>query len=220
MENKAVFPFYIKSSGKRKIIFIVYKMAQSEKSRGIVGYILAIIIANSINIILTNTTTLTIEQSTFLSMYIFGSIVVYTSDIIIAKDCFPIDGKLKCLDHFDIKNRFKWYIGSLVDKYFFRFLLTVIIDTIIGISVLKYAIKTLDDIEFLSKWKYRNHLIVFIIAILTYILYLSTLRFDWAYNETENLMLNILVIAWVSLAILISSTTTHVSSPVKWRNLY
>ena len=195
-------------------------MAHSEKSRGIIGYILAIIFANTINIILSNTTTLTIEQSTFISMYLIGSFIVYTSDIIIAKDCFYIDGKMNCLDHFDIQNRFKWYIHSLIDKYFFRFLLTVIIDTIIGISILKYTIKTFDDIKFLSKWKYRNHLIVFIIAIATYILYLSTLRFDWAYNEKENIMLNILVIAWVSLAILISSNTIYISSPVKWRNMY
>jgi hypothetical protein len=195
-------------------------MAQSEKSRGIIGYILAIILSNTFNIILTNTTTLTIEQSTFISMYIIGSIIVYTSDIIIAKDCFYIDGKLRYVSHLDISTRFNWFLTSLTDKYFFRFLMTVIIDTIIGISVLKYAIVTLDDKKILTTWKYRNHLVVFIIAIFTYVLYLSTLRFDWAYSYDENVMLNILVIAWVSLGILISSQSMTVSTPVKWRNLY
>lgn len=195
-------------------------MAQSEKSRGIIGYILAIILANTFNIILTNTTTLTIEQSTFISMYIVGSIIVYTSDIIIAKDCFYINGKMRYVDHFDLSTRFNWFLTSLTDKYFFRFLMTVIIDTIVGISILKYAIATLDSKKILTKWKYRNHLIVFVIAIFTYVLYLSTLRFDWAYSNDENVMLNILVIAWVSLAILISSQSITVSSPVKWRNLY
>lgn len=195
-------------------------MAQSEKSRGIIGYILAVVLANTINIILTNTTTLTIEQSTFISMYLIGSVIVYTSDILIAKDCFKIDGKVKFVSHYDIATRFNWFIKSFVDKYFFRFLLTVIIDTIVGISILKYTIHTLDKVKILENWKYRNHLIVFVIAIFTYILYLSVLRFDWAYSDDENVMLNILVIAWVSLAILISSSTSQLNTPVKWRNLY
>lgn len=195
-------------------------MSQTEKERGIIGYILAIILANTFNIILTNTTTLTIEQSTFISMYIIGSIIVYTSDIIIAKDRFYIDGKLRYVDHFDLSTRFNWFLTSLTDKYFFRFLMTVIIDTIVGISILKYAISTLDDKKLLIKWKYRNHVIVFVIAIFTYVLYLSTLRFDWAYSDDENVMLNILVIAWVTLAILISSQSTSITTPIKWRNLY
>lgn len=195
-------------------------MAQTEKERGIIGYILAIILANAFNMVLTNTTSLTIEQSTFISMYIVGSLIVYTSDIIIAKDCFYIKGKMRYVDHFDLSTRFNWFLTSLTDKYFFRFLMTVIIDTIVGISILKYAIATLDDKKLLINWKYRNHLIVFVIAIFTYVLYLSALRFDWAYSNDENVMLNILVIAWVTLAILISSQTTTVTTPVKWRNLY
>jgi hypothetical protein len=195
-------------------------MAPSEKERGIIGYILAIILANSFNLILSNTTTLTIEQSTFISMYIIGSLIVYTSDIIIAKDCFYLNGKMRYVSHYDVSTRFNWFLASLTDKYFFRFLITVIIDTIVGISILKYSIAALDEKKILTEWKYRNYVIVFVIAIFTYVLYLSTLRFDWAYSNDENVMLNILVIAWVSLAILISSQTTAMSSNVKWRNLY
>jgi hypothetical protein len=198
-------------------------MAHSEKARGIIGYILAIILANSVNLILSNTTTLTIEQSTFISMYIIGSIIVYISDIIIAKDCFYLDGKMTRVSHYDLSTRFKWFLSSLIDKYFFRFLITVIIDTIVGISILKYVITTFDEKKILTEWKYRNYVIVFVIAIFTYVLYLSTLRFDWAYSNEENVMLNILVIAWVTLAILISMAsrqTKDMSSNVKWRNLY
>ena len=195
-------------------------MAHSEKQRGIIGYILAIILANTVNLILSNTTTLTIEQSTFISMYIIGSLIVYISDIIIAKDCFYLNGKMTYVSHYDVSTRFKWFLTSLIDKYFFRFLITVIIDTIVGISILRYVIATLDEKKILTEWKYRNYVIVFVIAIFTYILYLSTLRFDWAYSNEENVMLNILVIAWVTLAILISSQTKSISSNVKWRNLY
>ena len=153
-------------------------------------------------------------------MYIIGSIIVYISDIIIAKDCFYIDGKMTYVSHYDFSTRFNWFLASLTDKYFFRFLITVIIDTIVGISILKYSIAALDEKKILTEWKYRNYVIVFVIAIFTYVLYLSTLRFDWAYSNEENVMLNILVIAWVSLAILISSQTKPLSANVKWRNLY
>ncbi len=201
----------------------------SERGRGIIGYIIAIIVSNAINMVLSKYTTLTIEQSTFISMYVIGSIIVYSSDIIIAKDNFYLDN-YKGVKHFygkvphtDIKTRAIWLFNSLLDKYFFRFLITVIIDTIIGITLLKYAIKTADNLKILPNWKYRNYLIVFIIAIFTYILYLSTLRFGWAYQKEENNILNIIIIAWVSLAILVSSTTNYISisdSRFKWRNLY
>ena len=195
---------------------------ESEKGRGIIGYILAIIIANSINIALTKYTSLTIEQSTFISMYLIGSTIIYSSDILIAKDLFYLkeyNGEIN-IPHSDISTRTKWLLNSFADKYFFRFLITVIIDTIIGITLLRYCIKTADNLKLLPTWKYRNHIIVFIIAIFTYVLYLSTLRFDWAYQYTENILLNILVIAWASLAVLISSTTNYTDTSVKWRNIY
>lgn len=201
----------------------------SERGRGIIGYIIAIIIANSINILLSKHTSLTIEQSTFISMYVVGSLIVYSSDILIAKEKFYLDsykgvknfyGKVP---HTDFYTRGQWLFNSLLDKYFFRFLITVIIDTVIGIALLKYSISSADKLKILPKWKYRNHLIVFIIAIFTYILYLSTLRFQWAYEKEENIILNIIIIGWVSIAILINSTTNYISfsdSRFKWRNLY
>jgi hypothetical protein len=203
-------------------VYIMELFYQSEKGRGIVSYILAIIIANSLNIILTRYTSLTIEQSTFISMYLIGSLMVYSGDILIAKDAFYFKeyGKVVTVPHRDILTRGRWLIGSFVDKYFMRFIITVIIDTLIGLALLRYAIKTADNLEILPNWKYRNHLIVFIIAIFTYILYLSTLRFDWAYVHKEDMMLNILMIAWASLAILVYTSASPASTNIKWRNLY
>lgn len=195
---------------------------QTEKGRGIISYVLAIAIANSLNVILTKYTTLTIEQSTFISMYLIGSIIVYSGDILIAKDSFYLKeyGKVVSVPHTELLTRGRWLLNSFADKYFLRFIITVIIDTLIGIALLRYAIKTANDLDILPKWKYRNHLIVFIIAIFTYILYLSTLRFDWAYVHEEIMMINILMLAWASLAILVYTSASSPSSPVKWRNLY
>ena len=104
----------------------------------------------------------------------------------------------------DLKTRFIWLSQSFYQKYFFRFLITVILDTIIGLSLLNFAIYKMDQYQLFTQWKYRNLIVAAIVAAFTYFLYLSTLRFEWAYEYNENPLLNILVMIWLSLAILIT----------------
>lgn len=206
---------------------------KNERRKGVIGNIIAVIIANYLNFLLVKHTNLTIEQSTFISVYVVGNIIIYSSDILFAKEKFYLKEYNGVKNYYgtvaynDIATRTKWLGESLYNKYFFRFLLTVIIDTIIGITLLKYAIAQADRLNILVDWKYRNYIIVFIIAIFTYILYVSTLRFNWAYNYQENNLMNMLVIIWISLAILIISTKNYETISVKttevtakWRNLY
>jgi len=196
----------------------------NERSKGMIGYIIAILLANIINIVLSKVSTLTIEQTTFISVYVLANIIIYSCDILFAKELFFYKGVYGPIPYTDLVSRGDWLIHSLYDKYFFRFLITVVIDTIIGITLLKYIIQVADRLNILTKWKYRNYLLVFIIAIFTYILYLGTLRFNWAYSYQENELMNILVVIWASLAILIVSTsnysTINNTDTVKWRNLY
>lgn len=207
---------------------------QNERRKGMIGNIIAVIIANYLNFILIKYTNLTIEQSTFLSIYIFGNIIIYSSDILFAKEKFNINEYNGIKNYYgkipydDIRTRSQWLLESLYNKYFSRFLLTVIIDSIIGITLLKYSIKQADRLKLFVHCKYRNYIIVFIIAIFTYLLYLSTLRFNWAYNHEENDIMNMLVIIWISLAILIISTKNYstitervsATATAKWRHLY
>lgn len=203
---------------------------RNERAKGIIGYIIAVVIANYLNILLSKYSTLTIEQSTFISIYIVGNVIIYSSDILFAKEKFKLKEYNGIVDYYgkvpytDLPTRAKWLGSSLIDKYFFRFLITVVIDTIIGITLLKYAIKEADRLKFLTKWKYRNYLLVFIIAIFTYILYVSTLRFSWAYQHEENDIVNMLVVIWASLAVLVISTrdykTISYRRDTKWRNMY
>lgn len=202
---------------------------KNEQGRGIFGYIAAAIIANYLNVYLSKVTNLTLTQSTFLSIYIIGNIIVYSSDILFAKESFYLEkyGGVKDyvgkVPYTDLSTRASWLVNSFYKKYFFRFLVTVVIDTIIGITLLKYTIKKLDDLHILPKWKYRNFIVATIVSAFTYFLYLSTLRFKWAYQYEENILMNILVMVWVSLALLISASTNPLltsGNGVKWRNLY
>ena len=203
---------------------------QGEQRRGIFGYLGSAVIANILNTFLSKYTQLSIQQSTFMSVYVFGNIILYSFDILFAKEKFnlatykgtsPFYG---VVPYTDIQTRLKWLGQSLYQKYIFRFLATVILDTIIGLSLLRFTIDKLDQFEIFKTWKYRNIIVATIVSAITYLLYLSTLRFKWAYEYKEQPIMNILVMVWLTLAILItvSNVPSKDSIPenLRWRLLY
>ena len=203
---------------------------QGEQRRGIFGYLGSAIIANILNTFLSKYTQLSIQQSTFMSVYVVGNIILYSFDILFAKEKFnlatykgtsPFYG---VVPYTDIQTRLKWLGKSLYQKYIFRFLATVILDTIIGLSLLRYTIDKLDQFDILTTWKYRNIIVATVVSAITYLLYLSTLRFKWAYEYKEQPMMNILVMVWLTLAILITVSNVpskdSVPENLRWRLLY
>lgn len=193
----------------------------TEKQRGLFGYVIAGIIAYYINVILSKTTKLSVTQTSFIAIYAIGNLIVYSFDILFAKDSFYINNKLVTVPHSDLATRAQWLLSSFFDQTFFRFLVTVIIDTIIGLTILRFVILYLDKLKILPNWKYRNYLAAFVVATLTYILYLGTLRFQWAYQPNTSLFLDITVMAWVSLALLIYATNQNfLQQDLPWRFFY
>ena len=203
---------------------------QGEQRRGIFGYLGSAVIANLLNTVLSKYTKLTIQQSTFVSIYMIGNIILYSFDILFAKEKFNLatykgtSPYYGVVSYSDLATRLKWLGSSLYQKYFFRFLATVILDTIIGLSLLRFTIEKLDQFEILKTWKYRNIIVATIVSTVTYLLYLSTLRFKWAYEYKDEPIMNILVMVWLTLAILITvsnaKTTDTTSENLRWRLLY
>lgn len=177
---------------------------QNEQRRGIFGFIGSTFVANVLNFYLTKYSKLNVQQTTLISFYVVGNIILYSCDILFAKKDFFINGTYGPISYTDVKTRFLWLTQSFYQKYFFRFLVTVFLDTLIGLSILKYVVYKLDEYKILTQWKYRNLIVAAIVASFTYFLYLSTLRFRWAYEYKENQIMNILVMIWLSLAILIT----------------
>ena len=203
---------------------------KGEQRRGIFGYLGSAVIANLLNTILSKYTQLSIQQSTFISIYAIGNIILYSFDILFAKENFNL-ATYKGISPFygyvpytDVKTRLKWLGESLYQKYIFRFLATVVLDTIIGLSLLRYTIEKMDQFEILKTWKYRNIIVATIVSAITYLLYLSTLRFKWAYEYKEQPIMNILVMVWLTLAILITVSNVPSkdsnSESIRWRLLY
>ena len=182
---------------------ILKNFFSKEKNKGILTSLVSFSISNGLNIFLNTTLNMDIQKSTFLSMYLFGNILAYSLDIMFAKEKLFINKKYGKISLKDYNTRSKFLLYSFVNKYFARYMILGIIDSIIGLILLKFLIKLTDKYEILVDWEYRDVAIAAFVVTLTYQLYLNTLRFDWAYEYKENFLLNILIYIWFTLIILI-----------------
>jgi|TARA_B110000259_G_scaffold188275_1_gene246145 hypothetical protein len=176
---------------------------RKEKSKGILTSAISFSAANVLNIFLNTSMEMNIQKSTFLSLYLFGNIFAYSLDIMFAKEKLFVNNKYEKVPLTDYSTRSKFLISSFFNKYFARYMILGIIDSIIGLILLKFFINLMNKYELLMDWKYRDVIIASFVVAFTYQLYLNHLRFDWAYEYKENFLLNIIIYIWFTLIILI-----------------
>ena len=183
---------------------------KDEQNVGKLTSIVSVIVANVLNIFLNVGLGLNIQQSTGLSIYVVGNLVGYVLDLLFAKRKLymkDINGKPKLIKKFN--DRVIFLLFSFYSKYFFKFLILCIIDTAIGLILLKYAILMLDKYKILVDFKYRNLLLALIIPGITFGLYVNQLRFNWAYEFKENLILSIIMYMWLTIILLFTININH-----------
>ena len=166
---------------------------KDEQNVGKITSISSVIIANLLNYILNIVLGINIQQSTGFSLYFVGNILGYIMDLLFAKRKVYLkdkNGNPKLVDNFN--DKIKFVLLSFIDKYFIKFVILCIIDTIIGLVLLKYCIDILDKHKILMNFKYRNLLVALVIPTITFFLYVNQLRFDWAYEYKENFLLNVI----------------------------
>ena len=181
----------------------VQKFLKDEKNVGKITSITSVIIANLLNYILNIGFGVNIQQSTGISLYLVGNILGYILDLLFAKREVYLKNKYgepKLVDNFNDKLMF--VLLSFADKYFMKFVILCIIDTTIGLILLKYAIITLDNHKILMDFEYRNLIVALVIPTITFFLYVNQLRFDWAYEYKENFLLNVLMYVWMTIVLL------------------
>jgi hypothetical protein len=142
------------------------------------------------------------HATSIVAVYVFGSIVAYILDIMFAKNMFRTSSnKLLSIPYTDFTFRFKWLLKSFTTSVFFRFVITMLIDTFIGLMIIHHVIKYLDkkDIHF----NFRDTIVTGLVAVFTFILYNNSLRFEWAYVEDKNTILDMIVFMWVSLVLVL-----------------
>lgn len=183
---------------------------KDEQNVGKLTSIISVIVANVLNIFLNVGLGLNIQQSTGLSIYVVGNLVGYILDLLFAKRKLYMkdeNGKPKLIKNFN--DRVIFLLFSFYSKYFFKFLILCIIDTAIGLILLKYAILMLDKHKILVDLKYRNVLLALIIPSITFGLYVNQLRFNWAYEFKENLVLSIIMYMWLTIILLFTININH-----------
>jgi hypothetical protein len=182
---------------------LIKKFLKDEKNMGKVTSITSVIIANLLNYILNIGFGLNIQHSTGISLYFVGNILGYILDLLFAKkNLYLKDIYGKTIKVKDFNDRIKFILLSFIDKYFIKFIILCIIDTIIGLILLKYTIILLDQYKILVNFKYRNLIVALLIPSITFFLYVNQLRFDWAYEYKENFLLNILMYMWLTIVLL------------------
>ncbi len=186
---------------------------KNEKNVGKLTSIVSVIIANLLNYILNVGFNINIQNSTGVSLYLVGNLLGYILDLLFAKKNIYLKdkyGKPKLVDNFN--DKIKFILLSFIDKYFIKFIILCIIDTTIGLILLKYVIIILDENKILIDFQYRNLILALIIPSITFFLYVNELRFNWAYEYNENFLLNVLMYIWMTIVLLFAINLNNIET--------
>jgi hypothetical protein len=184
-----------------------------EKFRGLLTSAVSGVTANLLNFVGMKYMGLSVQISSIVFLQILGNILGYALDILFAKSQFRIRNYRGAgayegpIPYRELGTRIRWLARSFFSKQFYRFIVTVIIDTLVSLAILNWTIKAFDAKHFLSEWKYRNFVLAGLTAVATFFLYVNILRFDWAYSDSDVPMFNVIVLMWVTMVLMIYAVT-------------
>jgi hypothetical protein len=174
-----------------------------EKGRGLSTSLVTGAMAASLQFFGMNVLGMSLEMSTVIFMNLFGTINGYIFDILFAKRDFRLpDGSIQPVPYRQLKTRAAWLLRSFVGKQFFRYLITGLIEAMVALAVLRAFVNYLDRRGVLKDWKYRNTLAAVVVAVFLFLLFVNVLRFDWAYKDTDDAMMNIIVLMWTTIVVM------------------
>lgn len=174
-----------------------------EKLRGLLASSVSSVIAWSLNLI-GNHIGVDPDLSSFIASYVIGNLLTYSFDIIFAKKHLSIYGESQVVvPYSDMVTRLKWVFKSFFSVNFFRFVLTVIIDSLIGLAIRQKVINLLDKHNIYTNHKMiRDMAVTTLVVLATFFLYVNTLRFNWAYTGESNPVIDVIVVAWSTILIM------------------
>jgi len=182
---------------------------RGEKLRGFVTSIVSASVAGGFKVIGTNLG-MDPTLSSLLFVYLLGNSVAYVGDIMFAKERFgPKDGggKETHIPYSAYMQRFMWLLHSFTDKYFYRFVVTVVVDTLVGIALIRASIDFLDDHEVLTDFKWRDLFVTGLVSVITFFLYTNVLRFDWAYRSDTDVTTDMVILIGMVVILMVFAQT-------------
>lgn len=136
---------------------------------------------------------------------VIGNFLGYSGDVLVAKQCFDAwDGEAYIpvkYDQWDVQNRFVWYVKSLASKSFLRFILTVTVDIIVSLAIIDLVTQLLEDLGI--KFGIRDTLVAGLVSVFTFQVFVNEIRFNYAYNRSDNFTHDLIVFAWASLLLVL-----------------
>jgi hypothetical protein len=190
---------------KKNLISIFSK----EKNIGVLTSAVAFFLTNGLNYYLHNHKNVDIKTSTFISIYIIGNFISYFLDFAFAKKNLYLSSYKGKTPYYgpvpfsDQKTRWMFIFKSFGKPYIFRFFILVLIEVMIGLVILKFILKVMDDNDILKRWKFRNVSVALLSSFFTFYLFIRTLRFDWVYEYKAEPIIDIIVSIWFTIIILI-----------------
>ena len=181
-----------------------------EKGRGAVASAVSGTVASALNAAGVLALGLSAPASAALFLYVFGSLLGYSLDIVFAKREFVLSrGAAPApIPYGALGQRARWLVRSFGRRFFFRFAVTVLIETLTGVAITCAAIRLLDRHGVLMEprsRRVRDVCAAVASAVAVFLLFGNILRFDWAYCEVEQPLLTIVVIAWMAITLLASA---------------
>lgn len=180
----------------------VFELFTGEKGRGIVAGTAASLVANAAYA-LGVLAGLPPAAALVLGHQVIGNLMAFILDIILAKEKFH--GRK--VPYSDIRERALYMVKALLRPTFFRFVLAVIIDTLVVYQLFTFFRRWLDDRDI--HFRFRDQLVAATSVIITYVLYNAILRFDWVYIDEDTPMMNVVVIAWLALTIMMACISAN-----------
>lgn len=122
-------------------------------------------------------------------IYIISIMIHYTLDIFIAKTFNNGESKLN------------WYLNSFLKNNFSKYLVYSILHFLVSQNILNYIKPTLDKYNITHK--YRDITLTLLLNMFLFALYGYFLKFKWAYADSSDPMMTMIVLNWCTLSIMI-----------------
>ena len=194
------------------MILDVGTLLTREKGRGALASVVSGTTASVLNAIGVLFLGLSAPVSAALFLYMFGSVLSYSLDVVFAKRDFMQRGSRvpAPLPYNAIGKRARWLMRSFTQRFFLRFLITVLLETLTGLALLRAAIRIMDHHGFLMDHrKIRDVCASVLTVVFVFVLFGNILRFDWAYKDVDQPLLTIVVLAWVAITLLVTALSVE-----------
>lgn len=173
--------------------FLVANTKNLEYTRGVLASVVSSIFSQ-ILIFLTQETKMEHKDILlYVITFVVANIMSYSADIMLAKSDF--DGKRVPIS--SVNFRFNYLLKKVFSYQIVKFFIIVLIDVKVVSTLYERVIKYLDKKGI--KFRSRDQLLMFVLTTSSFLLYGNMLRFKWVYVDEQNVVLDTLMFAWLTL---------------------